>query len=36
MFVWCSLCVSVVYMLTVWNALLMSSDTVIVHSGGLF
>ena len=34
MFVWCSLCVSV-YMLTVSNALLMSSATVIVHSGGL-
>ena len=35
MFVWCSLCVSVC-MLTVSNALLMSSATVIVHSGGLF
>ena len=35
MFVWCSLCVSVC-MLTVSNALLMSSATVIVRSGGLF
>ena len=35
MFVWCSLCVSVC-MLTVPNALLMSSATVIVRSGGLF
>ena len=33
MFVWCSLCVSVC-MLTVPNALLMSSVTVIVRSGG--
>ena len=33
MFVWCSLCVSV---LTVSNALLMSSATVIVRSGGSF
>ena len=33
LFVWCSLCVS---MLTVSNALLMSSATVIVRSGGLF
>ena len=33
MFVWCSLCVSV---LTVLNALLMSRATVIVRSGGLF
>ena len=33
-FVWCSLCVSVC-MLTVSNALLMSSATVIVPSGGL-
>ena len=35
MFVWCSLCVSVC-MLTVLNALLMSSATVIIRSGGLF
>ena len=35
MFVWCSLCMSVC-MLTVSNALLMSSATVIVRSGGLF
>ena len=35
MFVWCSLCVSMC-MLTVSNALLMSSATVIVRSGGLF
>ena len=35
MFVWCSLCVSVC-MLTVSSALLMSSATVIVRSGGLF
>ena len=35
MFVWCSLCVSVC-MLTVLNALLMSSATVIVRYGGLF
>ena len=35
MFVWCSLCVSVC-MLTVSNALLISSDTVIVRSGDLF
>ena len=35
MFDWCSLCVSV-YMLIVSNALLMSSATVIVRSGGLF
>ena len=35
MFVWCSLCVSVC-MLTVSNALLMSSATVIVRSDGLF
>ena len=35
MFVWCSLCV-IVCMLTVSNALLMSSATVIVRSGGLF
>ena len=35
MFVWCSLCVSVC-MLTVSNALLMFSDTVIVCSDGLF
>ena len=35
MFVWCSLCVSVC-MLTVSNALLMCSATVIVRSGGLF
>ena len=33
MFVWCSLCVS---MLTVSNALFMPSATVIVHSCGLF
>ena len=33
--VWCSLCVSVC-MFTVSNALLMSSTTVIVGSGGLF
>ena len=33
MFVWCSLCVSVV---AVSNALLMSSATPIVLSGGLF
>ena len=32
---WCSLCVGVC-MLTVSNALLMSSATVIVRSGGLF
>ena len=37
MFVWCSLCMSVcVCMLTVSNALLMSSATVIVRSGDLF
>ena len=35
MFVWCSLCASE-RMLTVSNALLMSSATVIVRSGGLF
>ena len=35
MFVWCSLCVSVC-IFTVANALLMSSATVIVRSGGLF
>ena len=35
MFVWCSLCVSV-WILTVLNALFMSSATVIVRSGGLF
>ena len=35
MFVWCSLCVSVC-MLTVSNALLMSSPNVIVRSCGLF
>ena len=35
MFVWCSLCVSVC-MLTVSNALFMSSATVIASSGGLF
>ena len=35
MFVWCSLCVNMC-MLTVSNALLMSSATVIVRSGGLF
>ena len=35
MFVWCSLCVRVC-MLTVSNALLMSSATVSVRSGGLF
>ena len=35
MFVWCSLCVSVC-MLTESNALLMSSGTVILRSGGLF
>ena len=35
MFVWGSLCVNVC-MLTVSNALLMSSATVIVRSGGLF
>ena len=35
MFLWCSLCVSVC-MLTVSNALLTSSATVIVRSGGLF
>ena len=35
MFVWCSLCVSVC-LFTVSNALLMSSITVIVRSGGLF
>ena len=35
MFVWCSLYVNVC-MLTVSNALLMSSATVIVRSGGLF
>ena len=35
MFVWCSLCVSVC-ILTVMNALFMSSATVIVRSGGLF
>ena len=35
MFVWCSLSVSVC-MLTVSNALLMSSATVIVRPGGLF
>ena len=34
-FVWCSLCVGVC-MLTVSNALLMSSATVNVRSGGLF
>ena len=34
MFVWCSICVSV-RILTVSNALLMSSATVIVRSGGL-
>ena len=35
MFGWCSLCVSVC-MLPMPNALLMSSATVIVRSGGLF
>ena len=35
MFVWCSSCMSVC-MMTVSNALLMSSATVIVRSGGLF
>ena len=35
MFVWCSLCVSVC-ILTVSNALLISSANVIVCSGGLF
>ena len=35
MFVWCSLCVSVC-ILTVSNAFLMSSATMIVRSGGLF
>ena len=35
MFVWCSMCASVC-MLTVSNALLMSSATVLVRSGGLF
>ena len=35
MFVWCSLCVSVC-MLTVLNALLMSSATLIVRTGVLF
>ena len=35
MFVWCSLCVGVC-ILTESNALLMSSATVIVRSGGLF
>ena len=35
LFVWCSLCVRVC-MLTVSNALLISSATVIVRSGGLF
>ena len=35
MFVWCSLCVSVC-MLTVSNALLMSSAIVNVRFGGLF
>ena len=35
MFVWCSLCVSVCT-LTVSNALLVSSATVIMRSGGLF
>ena len=35
MFVWCSLCASVC-MLTVFIALLMSSATVIMRSGGLF
>ena len=35
MFIWCSLCVNVC-MLTVSNALHMSSATVIVGSGGLF
>ena len=35
LFVWCRLCVSVC-MSTVPNALLMSSATVIVRSGGLF
>ena len=35
MFVWYSLCVSVC-MLTMSNALLMSSATVIVRSGGIF
>ena len=34
-FVWCSLCVSVC-IFNVYNALLMSSATVIVRSGGLF
>ena len=35
MFVWCSVCVRVC-LLTVLNALPMSSATVIVRSGGLF
>ena len=35
MFVWCNLCVSVC-MFTVSNALLTSSATAIVRSGGLF